>query len=69
MPKNEVELFNAKYMVFCDFGPDPAIMGFATFEDAKQHIKELYTSDWYSGTFDHYIVKAVERITINHEEK
>lgn len=68
MWEKKVELREATHMVFTDFGPDPCIVGFANLEDAQTYIDEIKSEGGYSGTFDHYIVEPVKRVTIDHGE-
>lgn len=67
MSNKEVALQEATHMVFTDYGPDPCIVGFANSKDAQEYMDCLNTADGYSGTFDHYMVAVVNRITITHE--
>lgn len=62
-----VELHEATHMVFTDYGPDPCIVGFTHCGDAQEYMDSLHTAGGFTGTFDHYMVEVVKRVTIDHK--
>lgn len=65
MNDKEVNLKDAKYIVFVDFVESDA-RGYATLEDAEQELIDLETADGYGGTFNHYLVEVIKVKKINH---
>ncbi|MGH2319385.1 hypothetical protein ACRC6Q_16720 [Planococcus sp. SE5232] len=51
----EVELKDAKYMVFNDFFPDPYIRGYANAEDAEEELNSIT----YNG--ESYMVEVLKQ--------
>lgn len=58
---------DGKYIVFVDYGPDNYVRFFNSYEEAKEELERMENDNGFSGTFNHYLAKIIERKTINHK--